>query len=82
MADPNAIRYWTEDIDSGQHDQNEKVVDLQDGEIPVTLTLGAEDLITIEDALRRRFIAVKKGRFDVVRAVLRIRKAMRDTLRS
>lgn len=69
----SAAEYWNEQVESGQLDSKDLWHD-GSGHIPVTLTL--EDLRVIEDALKRRFIAIKSGRFEVLHAVHTIRRTL------
>lgn len=69
----DALGYWNENVEDGDVAQR---ADWDDGTEEVQVTLSRNDLIQIDDALRRKFISVKKGRPEVLHAVHRIRKAL------
>lgn len=73
MSNQDAERYWQEHVNSGRYDEN-GIPGSGLGEVLVDFDLA--DLLILEDALHRRFVQVKKGRVEVVRAVVQVRRAM------
>ncbi len=81
-SNPDAERYWQERVTSGEIDQNKELREIPENAVQATITFTGEELIIIEDALHRRFLQVKKGRFEVLSSVARVRRAMRKAMMS
>ncbi len=69
----DSLGYWNEYVEDGSVLEK---ADWDDGTEEVTVTLTRGDLEQIDDALRRKFIAVKNGRSEVLHAVSRVRRAL------
>lgn len=69
----DSLGYWNEHVEDGNVLEK---ADWDDGTEEVTISLTRNDLEQIDDALRRKFIAVKKGRSEVLHAVARVRRAL------
>lgn len=79
MAAGQAREWWDDHVESGEIDHKDPK-ELDDGTQEHVVFLSEQDLITIHEALRRHFIALKSNRYATLHATYNIRLAMRNVL--